>query len=67
MSAEEYGIENGWLVEYVDYHTCGTAPGGHFGLHEPGCGTEPVMPMVDVIKQLGLSDESTTTQADGAS
>lgn len=35
-------IEGDWLVEVVDEHTCGTGPNGHYGLHEPGCGTVPV-------------------------
>ena len=25
----------------VGTHTCGTGPGGHYGVHEPGCGAEP--------------------------
>lgn len=37
--AEKVGIENGWLVEYVDRNTCGT---GENGAHEPGCGTVPI-------------------------
>lgn len=34
-------IEGTWLVREVDEHTCGTGPGGHYGLHEPGCGLIP--------------------------
>ena len=47
MSAEpedgagEIRIEDSWLVRDVNEHTCGTAKGGHYGLHEPGCGTVP--------------------------
>lgn len=36
-------IDGTWLVEDVGHHTCGTGPGGHFGAHERGCGTEPVL------------------------
>lgn len=28
---------------WTDPHvcTCGTGPGGYYGIHEPGCGSEP--------------------------
>lgn len=35
-------IEHGWLVDVVGHHTCGAGENGHYGLHEPGCGREPV-------------------------
>lgn len=34
-------IEGDWLIEVVNYHTCGAGPGSGAG-HEPGCGTIPV-------------------------
>jgi hypothetical protein len=43
FKAGKVGIENGWLVEYVSKHTCGTGPNGYYGAHEPGCGTVPLM------------------------
>lgn len=36
-------IEGTWLVREVNEHTCGTAKGGHYGAHEPGCGLVPVL------------------------
>lgn len=36
-------IYNGWLIEEVGYHTCGTGEGGHYGAHEPMCGFVPIM------------------------
>lgn len=42
LQSGELVIENGWLVEVVDQHTCGTGEGGHYGAHEPGCGRVPV-------------------------
>lgn len=41
-------IENGWLVEEVDEHTCGAGRDGHYGLHEPGCGMVPVTRLDDL-------------------
>lgn len=41
-------IENGWLVEDVGEHTCGTGHDGHYGHHEPGCGTVPVTRLDDL-------------------
>lgn len=38
----QYVIANGWLCEAVNAHTCGTARGGYYGAHEPGCGLMPV-------------------------
>lgn len=43
FKAGKIGIENGWLVEYVDGHTCGTGENGYYGQHEPGCGTVPIV------------------------
>lgn len=34
-------VEGDWLIEVVDYHTCGAGPGSGAG-HEPGCGSMPV-------------------------
>lgn len=34
-----------WLVEETGNHTCGTGPDGHYGIHEPGCGYEPITPL----------------------
>lgn len=42
LESGESAIENGWLVDIVDHHTCGTGENGHYGLHEPGCGRVPV-------------------------
>lgn len=46
----EYAIENGWLVEYVGHHTCGTGLSGYYGAHEPGCGLVPVSRIEDLLK-----------------
>jgi len=32
---------NGTGEVEVGHHTCGTGPDGYYGIHEPGCGTEP--------------------------
>ena len=37
-----------WLVEETGKHTCGTGPDGHYGLHEPGCGYEPITPLAQI-------------------
>lgn len=50
MSAETYGVENGWLVEHVNEHTCGTGRDGYYGAHEPGCGTVPIAPVEQVLQ-----------------
>ena len=34
-------LDGDWLIEVVNYHTCGAGPGSGAG-HEPGCGTIPV-------------------------
>ena len=36
-------IDGHWLVDRYDHHTCGTGPDGYYGIHEPWCGTEPVV------------------------
>ena len=36
------------LVEEVGHHTCGTGEGGHYGMHEPGCGYEMLTPLKDI-------------------
>lgn len=41
QSEERLRIEDHWLAREVGYHTCGTAVGGYYGAHEPGCGLEP--------------------------
>lgn len=40
-----YAIVDGWLVEDVGEHTCGTGPSGYYGAHEAGCG---LVPMVEI-------------------
>lgn len=47
----EYGVENGWLVEVVNEHTCGTGEDGYYGAHEPGCGTLPIARIEDLLHQ----------------
>lgn len=47
-------IMNGWLVECVGEHTCGTGPDGYYGAHEPGCGYEP---LVNLSELPGYPDE----------
>ncbi|UFU03463.1 hypothetical protein LQF12_02295 [Ruania suaedae] len=42
------GVEGDWLVRYVNKHTCGTGPDGHYGHHEPGCGSIPVMSLDEI-------------------
>lgn len=49
---EEYAIAGGWLVEVVNEHTCGTGPSGHFGAHEAGCGTIPMVPLERIFALL---------------
>lgn len=46
----KYGVENGWLFEYVNEHTCGTGRDGYFGAHEPGCGTVPIGKVDDILR-----------------
>lgn len=41
-------IMNGWLVEMVGKHNCGTGPDGHYGAHEPGCGYEPHLNLAEL-------------------
>lgn len=48
-TGERYGVTNGWLFEYVDEHTCGTARDGHYGAHEPGCGQVPIARVEDLL------------------
>lgn len=35
-------LDSGWVVERVNFHTCGTSRDGYWGAHEPGCGTIPI-------------------------
>lgn len=51
MSDAEYAIENGWLVEVVNEHTCGTGRDGHYGAHEPGCGRVPIERIDDLLRK----------------
>lgn len=46
---ERYGVANGYLFEYVNHHTCGTGPNGHYGAHEPGCGQESIGKVEDLL------------------
>lgn len=49
MSTEpKYAVENGWLVEVFDHHTCGA---GDYGQHEPGCGMIPVARIEDLLRE----------------
>lgn len=48
-TAARLTITNGWLVEEVEEHTCGTGRDGHYGHHEPGCGEIPVMEVVELV------------------
>lgn len=48
----EYAIENGWLIEVTGEHTCGTGPDGHYGVHEPGCGTTPLISIEELNKRM---------------
>jgi hypothetical protein len=32
---------NGYGEVWVGHCTCGSGPGGYYGIHEPGCGAEP--------------------------
>lgn len=40
-ATQDFEIEGDWLIEVVNYHTCGAGPGSGAD-HEPGCGTIPV-------------------------
>lgn len=53
-------IEGTWLVQEVGRHTCGAGPGGHYGLHEPGCG---LIPEVDLSTLPGWDDLVRTERA----
>jgi len=44
-----YAIVDGWLVEDVGEHTCGTGPSGYYGAHEAGCGLVPMVRLDDAI------------------
>lgn len=50
----EYRIDGEWLVEVVNEHTCGTARGGYYGAHEPGCGMVPVGKVDDLLRDAGI-------------
>jgi hypothetical protein len=52
VAAPQYAVENGWLVEVVNGHTCGTGAGGHYGAHEPGCGLVPVARVDDLLAEV---------------
>lgn len=52
QAAVEYAVDSGWLVEVVNEHTCGTAAGGYYGAHEPGCGMVPVARIDDLLNEL---------------
>ena len=54
----EYAVENGWLVELVNEHTCGAGPGSGAG-HEPGCGMIPI----DTVENLLRSSAATAALA----
>lgn len=45
---KDLSIMNGWLVEMVGKHNCGTGPDGHYGAHEPGCGYEPHLNLAEL-------------------
>lgn len=47
----EYVIENGWLCEVANEHTCGTAKDGYYGAHEPGCGLIPIADITPLIER----------------
>lgn len=66
MSSTEYAIENGWLVEVVNEHTCGTGPGGHYGAHEPGCGMVPVARVEDLLANRADSGGNAATGIDAS-
>jgi hypothetical protein len=38
----EYEIHGDWLCLNIGRHNCGVGPDGHYGIHEPGCGLEPL-------------------------
>jgi hypothetical protein len=61
--SERYGVVNGYLVEYVDRHTCGTSEGGYYGLHEPGCGMEPLGKVEDLLDRLAELERSAIAPA----
>lgn len=42
-----YGVMHGWLVEHTNEHTCGAGVGVYS--HEPGCGTEPIGPIEELL------------------
>ena len=58
-------VEGHWLVERHDHHTCGVGF-GYYGLHEPGCGTVPLvdlrgLPGWNSLVTVVLNDPPTTT------
>lgn len=40
------GVENGWLVEYVDRCTCAGGTMESNGMHERHCGMEPIQDLI---------------------
>lgn len=54
-----FEIHNGWLVGRVDGCSCG---GPHLGLHEPGCGYEPLVDLVVVDPSIQMIDEKLRQQ-----
>lgn len=62
-------IVNGWLVEETGEHTCGGGGPEASGIHEPGCGLEPLVKLTDLRGFQGLIREhgsgyDETTQRD---
>ena len=58
--------EGDWLIEVVNYHTCGAGPGSGAG-HEPGCGTIPVGRLVTPEHDAAVAAKALREAADGFS
>ena len=43
IAGVRFSLDYGVLVEWVDRCTCAVGPHGHFGAHERGCGSIPVL------------------------
>jgi hypothetical protein len=59
-----YAVENGWLCEVVNEHTCGTGPDGYCGAHEPGCGLVPVARVDELLREQAEAHRLRAARAD---
>lgn len=46
FKAGKLGVENGWLVEYVEHCTCAGGTMESNGIHERHCGLDPIQDLI---------------------